>query len=183
MHQSGTSEVYMNSHEVLYTPKSCSFNWFAFVMGLRSKVTNITEEAFNKLLLDFGGQLPFMDLDERDLDIAERSCQAFAPWKKKSINNEESRVLSESESSNQETWNQGINNILGKSGRQIVKKQREAIHGKTVRDAETGNGTMVSEAKSEAKRYHKFQLKCQKLIKKLRTLSRSVVLVLIPSKE
>ena len=78
MHQSGTSEVYMNSHEVLYTPKSCSFKWFAFVMGLRSKVTNITEEAFNKLLLDFGGQLPFMDLDERDLDIAEQSCQAFA---------------------------------------------------------------------------------------------------------
>lgn len=182
MHQSGTSEVYMNSHEVLYTPKSCSFNWFAFVMGLRSKVTNITEEAFKKLLLDFSGQLPFMDLDERDLWYCWAVLPGLCSLKEKK-HQQWSRVLSESESSDQEMWNQGINNILGKSGRQIVKKQREAIHGKTVRDAETGNGTMVSEAKSEAKRYHKFQLKCQKLIKKLRTLSRSVVLVLMPSKE
>ena len=135
-HQSETSEIYMNSHQVLDILKSCSFNWFAFVMALKSKLTDITDEALNQLLLDFGGQLSFMDLDESDLDIAERSRQAFLlSERKKSINDEEGIVLSESDSSDQEMWNQGINNILGKSGREIVKKQREAIHRKAVRDA------------------------------------------------
>ena len=105
-------------------------------MALKSKLTDITDEASNQLLLDFGGQLSFMDLDESDLDIAEQSRQAFLlSERKKSINDEEGIVLSESDSSDQEMWNQGINNILGKSGREIVKKQREAIHRKAVRDA------------------------------------------------
>lgn len=76
-HQSDTSEVYMNSHQVLDILKSCSFNWFAFVMALKSKLPDITEQALNQLLLDFGGQLSFLNLDEGDLDLAERSRQAF----------------------------------------------------------------------------------------------------------
>lgn len=113
-HQSETSEIYMNSHQVLDILKSCSFNWFAFVMALKSKLTDITDEALNQLFLDFGGQLSFMDLDESDFDIAERSCQAFLlSERKKSINDEEGIVASESDSSDQEMWNQGINIILG----------------------------------------------------------------------
>lgn len=40
--------------------------------------------------------------------------------------------MSESDSSDQEMWNQGINNILGKSGREIVRKQRERLWDITV---------------------------------------------------
>lgn len=56
-HQSETDGVYMNSHQLLDILRSCSFNWFEFVMCLKSKFTNVTKEAFGQLLLDFGGQL------------------------------------------------------------------------------------------------------------------------------
>ena len=46
-------------------------------MALKSKLPDITEQALNQLLLDFGGQLSFLNLDEGDLDLAERSRQAL----------------------------------------------------------------------------------------------------------
>lgn len=59
----------------------------------------------------------------------------FCSLKKKSINDEEGIVVSESESSDQEIWNQGISSVLGESGREMVRKRREAIHRKAVREA------------------------------------------------
>ena len=126
----------MNSHQVLDILKSCSFNWFAFVMASKSKLTDITEEGLNQVLLDFGGQLSFLDSDKSDHDIAEHSHQAFLfSERKRSINDEGGAVVSESESSDQELWNQGIRSILEERGREVVRKRREAIHRKAVREA------------------------------------------------
>lgn len=95
-HQSDTSEVYMNSHQVLDILKSCSFNWFAFVMALKSKLPDITEQALNQLLLDFGGQLSFLNLDEGDLDLAEWSRQAFLLSERKKVSMMENALSSQS---------------------------------------------------------------------------------------
>ena len=86
----------MNSHQVLDILKSCSFNWFSFVMALKSKLPDITEQALNQLLLDFGGQLSFLNLDEGDLDLAERSRQAFLLSERKKVSMTKKALSSQS---------------------------------------------------------------------------------------
>lgn len=71
---------------------------------------------------------------------------------KKSINDGEGIVVSESESSDQEIWNQGISSILRESGREMVRKRREAIHRKAVREAKR----KVMEQRFLKRRYHEF---------------------------
>ena len=90
-------------------------------MALKSKFTDITEEAFGQLLLDFGGQLSFLDLDEGDMRTAELSRQIFLHSERNKRNNEEEGVIvSESDSSEIEMWNRDIGSVLGKSGREMI---------------------------------------------------------------
>ena len=65
----------MNSHQVLDILKSCSFNWFAFVMALKSKLTDITDEALKQLLLDFGRGRTYA----LDVYIGHKSCLRMLP--------------------------------------------------------------------------------------------------------
>ena len=65
-------------------------------MAFKSKLPDITEQALNQLLLDFGGQLSFLNLDEGDLDLAERSCQAFLLSERKKVSMTKKALLSQS---------------------------------------------------------------------------------------
>lgn len=128
----------MNTHQLVDILKLCSFNWFEFAMVLKSKLTTITEEAFQQLLLDFSGQLSYLNLDEKDEMVAEQSRQAYLLTKRtESLNNDlqDGMIVSESDCSDQEIWNQGVSDILGEHGRQLIKKRRAAINRKAVREA------------------------------------------------
>ena len=67
----------MNSHQLLDILKNCDLNWFHFVSVIQGMLSNITDEALQQLLLDFGGQLSFLGLSIDEERIIEQSCQAY----------------------------------------------------------------------------------------------------------
>ena len=123
---SEANDILLNSHELLDILKLCSYNWFEFVSFLQSRFSNSSDEALSQLLLEFGCQLSSLNLEESDMIAAERSREAFLLVEKMDDkNNVEEDIVSESDSSDQEVWNRGVNSVLGENGRKMILKRRE----------------------------------------------------------
>jgi len=88
-HVTETQGMYMNSHQLLDILRNCDLNWFGFVEVIQDmlRLRNIyTYEAFQQLLLDFGGQLSFLGLSIEDERIVEQSRQAYLLSEREQIN-------------------------------------------------------------------------------------------------
>ncbi|KAK3748500.1 hypothetical protein QZH41_000350 [Actinostola sp. cb2023] len=138
-HVTETQGVYMNSHQLLDILRNCDLNWFGFVEVIQDmlRLRNIyTDEAFQQLLLDFGGQLSFLGLSIEDERIVQQSRQAYLLSEREQIyRNQDTgeEIVSESDSSDTEML-QG-EDILGDRGRYILKKKRVALRRKGIREA------------------------------------------------
>lgn len=76
-HISDTGECYMNTHQLLDILRKCNLNWLEFVCALEVLMPNAAEHVLEQVLLDFAGQLPFLDLSEHDERIIEQSRQVY----------------------------------------------------------------------------------------------------------
>ncbi len=114
--------------------KSCSFNWFQFAFTLQPMFDNMSKDDVSRLLSEFGTMIPSLNIDMEDLSALTQSRSAFllleeVPW----TNNEhEESIVSESDSSDQEIWNQGISDVLGENGRKVITKRRASIRWKAM---------------------------------------------------
>lgn len=71
------NEAFMNSHQLLDLLRICQLNWFAFVDELRTKLKDQGDHVVDQVLLDFGGQLPYFGLNEKEEKQIEHSRQAY----------------------------------------------------------------------------------------------------------
>ena len=75
-HITDTGTVFLNTHQLYDILEKCDLNWFYFARVLKD-LLSVTKEVSNQLLLDFGGQLPFMGFSEEKEKLIEQSRQAF----------------------------------------------------------------------------------------------------------
>ena len=76
-HIGETGECYRNTHQLLDVLYDCNLNWLAFAYELEQAFPNVGEHALEQLLLDFAGQLPFLNLNLNDERIIEQSRQVY----------------------------------------------------------------------------------------------------------
>lgn len=76
-HIGETEECNMNTHQLLDILYDCNLNWFAFVHELEKAFPNVGEHVLEQLLLDFAGQLPFLNLSLNDERIIEQTRQVY----------------------------------------------------------------------------------------------------------
>ena len=76
-HMGETGECCMNTHQFLYVLYDCNLNWLAFAYELEQAFPNVGEHALEQLLLEFAGQLSFLNLNLNDGRIIEQSRQVY----------------------------------------------------------------------------------------------------------
>lgn len=135
-HISDTGECYMNTHQLLDILRKCNLNWLEFVCALEVLMPNAAEHVLEQVLLDFAGQLPFLDLSEHDERIIEQSRQVYLEEKRRQEMESEiadGMIVSDSDSDCAEEW-QRVRDPLDEAGLDIIKKKRAAIRRKATRE-------------------------------------------------
>jgi len=137
-HMSEPEGLYMNSHQLLDVLRKCNLNWFEFVTVVHDMLgNNVTNEAFQQLLLDFGGQLSYLGISIEDERLIEQSRQAYLLSERlRDTQNDEDGCeinISGSESSEDEMW-MPDEDILGERVMDILKKKRAALKRKSKRE-------------------------------------------------
>ena len=159
---SETGGVYMNSHQLLDISKNCDLNWFQFVSVIQGMLSNITDEALQQLLLDFGGQLSFLGLSIDEERIIEQSRQAYLLSERLRMTQNQNRtgeeILSESDSS--ESDNLPGEDVLGQRGRELLEKKRSALKRKGIREAKRRIAERRFQKKRRSKRVSKVLQDC-----------------------
>jgi len=137
-HVTETGDISMNSHQLQDILKKCSLNWFTFVDVVKEMLHDLNLEAVEQLLLDFAGQIPFLGLSLEEERLVEHSRQAYL-FIKNSFQREQDvqngEVISDSDASETELWQNGISDALGEDGRLMIQKKRNSLHRKAVRES------------------------------------------------
>ena len=137
-HVTETGDISMNSHQLQDILKKCSFNWFTFVDVVKEMLHDLNLEAVEQLLLDFAGQIPFLGLNLEEERLVEHSRQAYL-FVKNSCQREQDiqngEIISDSDASETELWQNGISDALGEDGRLMIQKKRASLHRKAVRES------------------------------------------------
>ena len=135
-HISDTGECYMNTHQLLDIFHKCNLNWLEFVCALQVLMPNVADHVLEQVLLDFAGQLPFLDLSEHDERIIEQSRQVYLQEKRRQeIESEitDGMIVSDSDSDCAEEG-QRVRDPLDEAGLDIIMKKRTAIRRKATRE-------------------------------------------------
>ena len=117
--------------------KTCKFNWFELVTQLNSR-SNMTDDLITDTLDELGHKLASgsLGLSEIDQKNAQQSHKAYLLSEACNNNSDtEDWIVSDSDESENEIWREGIINVLSASGKEMIKKRREALRRKAVRDA------------------------------------------------
>ena len=137
-HVTETGDISMNSHQLQDILRKCSFNWFRFVNVVKEMLHDSTLEAVEKLLLDFAAQIPFLGLNLEEERLIEHSRQAYLCVKRSCQREQDAQngeVVSDSDASETELWQNGISDVLGEDGRLMIEKKRASLHRKAVRES------------------------------------------------
>lgn len=121
-----TGDISMNSHQLQDILRKCSFNWFRFVNVVKEMLHNLTLEAVEQLLLDFAGQIPFLGLNLKEERLIEHSRQAYLcvnVSRQREQDAQNGEVVSDSDASETELWQNGISDVLGEDGRLMIEKK------------------------------------------------------------
>ncbi len=97
----------------------------------------MTSDDVSRLLSEFGTMIPSLNIDMEDLSALTQSRSAFLLLEEvPSTNNEHKEsIVSKSDSSDQEIWNQGMSDVLGENDRKRITKRQASICRKAIRDA------------------------------------------------
>ena len=137
-HVTETGDISMNSHQLQDILRKCSFNWFRFVNVVKEMLHDLTLEAVEQLLLDFAGQIPFLGLNLEEERLIEHSRQAYLcvnGSRQREQDAQNGEVVSDSDASETELWQNGISDVLGDDGRLMIEKKRASLHRKAVRES------------------------------------------------
>jgi len=134
-----TGEAYLNTHQLMDLLQECQLNWCLFTEALKEKLTQHQgEHLLHQILLDFSGQLPFLNLSLHDENLIEQSRQAYlADQRLKDFerNNEDDEVVSESHEEQEAVESlPNVTNILQPEARKALEKRVKAIRRKARRD-------------------------------------------------
>ena len=137
-HVTETGDISMNSHQLQDILRKCSFNWFRFVNVVKEMLHDLTLEAVEQLLLDFAGQIPFLGLNLEEERLIEHSRQAYLcvnGSRQREQDAQNGEVVSDSDASETELWQNGISDVLGEDGRLMIEKKRASLQRKAVRES------------------------------------------------
>ena len=130
--------VCLDTAKLLEILKSCKYNWFGVVDRVSEIVHDLTPEALNKLLLEFAAEIPTLGLSPDEKQLAEQSQKAFACIEKarrRELETQNGLVVSDSDSSETELWQNEVKSILGDDGKRVIEKKRASLRRKSVRKA------------------------------------------------
>lgn len=161
-HMGETGECYMNTHQLLDILYDCNLNWLKFVYELEQAFPNVGEHALEQLLLDFAGQLSFLNLSLNDERIIEQSRQVYLLQRRlqemeRDIDN--GIIVSEYDSDSPEELNK-VRNPLDEAGKQIIRKKRAAIRRKEKREFRKRIADSHYLKRRKSKRIGKIQRDC-----------------------
>lgn len=161
-HMGETGECYMNTHQLLDILYDCNLNWLKFVYELEQAFPNVGEHALEQLLLDFAGQLPFLNLSLNDERIIEQSRQVYLLQRRlqemeRDIDN--GIIVSEYDSDSPEELIK-VRNPLDEAGKQIIRKKRAAIRRKEKREFRKRIAESRYLKRRKSKRIGKIQRDC-----------------------
>ena len=126
----------LDVNQVLCILKECTFNWFELVSQLESRL-NVSDDLVSNVLDELGNQLTSnnLGLSEMDQKIAEQSWQAYSLMKTYSDSScSDDSIVSDSDESENEMWRKGIDDVLSADGKEMIKKRKEALKRKAVRE-------------------------------------------------
>ncbi|CAB3996207.1 Hypothetical predicted protein [Paramuricea clavata] len=126
----------LDVNQVLCILKECTFNWFELVSQLESRL-NVSDDLVSNVLDELGNQLTSnnLGLSEMDQKIAEQSWQAYSLMKTYSESScSDDSIVSDSDESENEMWQKGIDDVLSADGKEMIKKRKEALKQKAVRE-------------------------------------------------
>ena len=128
---------YMNSVQLMDVLRKWDLNWFAFAECLRTELSNMTDESFSQLLLDFASQLPFMGLSVQEELQIEQSRQTFLYQERlneQMENIDNGIIVSDDEFDNEPVnWNELHDPLKGK-GKELIMKRVQSLRRKSVRE-------------------------------------------------
>ena len=128
----------LDVYQALDILKACKLNWFELVSQIKKSIVDDTNDLISTVLDDLGHQLESgnVELCENDRKIAEQSRQAFLLMNEAYDDmSDNDSIVSDTDDSENEMWRRGIDDVLSVNGKAMIKKRREAIKLKGVRDA------------------------------------------------
>ncbi|XP_028409254.1 uncharacterized protein LOC114531845 [Dendronephthya gigantea] len=129
----------IKSEDILDVLKQTKFNWFALEEAISQKFPLLPKETINQSLSTISEQLPCLpSLSKEDNMLLKQSRQAFILVNNSSEKEEDLQdglIVSDSDSSDAEVWQNGISNVLDNNGRLLIEKKRASLKRKAVRVA------------------------------------------------
>ena len=134
-----TGESYLNSHQLMDLLQECKLNWFCFAEVLQQKLSRHQgEHLLDQVLLDFSGQIPFLNLSLHDEKLIEQSRQAFlADQRLQSLeeSNDELICSESDEEQGQVDALSGVTDILQPAAKEALQKRVKSVRLKAKRKA------------------------------------------------
>ena len=73
-----TGETYLNTHQLMDLLQECQLNWYCFAEVMKQKLASHGKEhLLDQVLLDFSGQIPFLNITLHNEKLIEQSRQAY----------------------------------------------------------------------------------------------------------
>ena len=134
-----TGETYLNTHQLMDLLQECQLNWYCFAEVMKQKLASHGKEhLLDQVLLDFSGQIPFLNITLHDEKLIEQGRQAYLADHRSNnleVNDTEDVIFSESEEEREVELLSGVTYILQPAAREALEKRVKAICLKARREA------------------------------------------------
>ena len=132
-----TGQTYLNTHQLMDLLQECQLNWFCFAEVLKQKLSQHQgEHLLDQVLLDFSGQLPYLNLSLHVEKLIEQSRQAYLTDQRLNNLNDDDMIVSESEEEGiQEAQSlSAVTDIMQPAAKAALEKRVKAVRRKSRRE-------------------------------------------------